>query len=124
VIEAGPFATGTVSFFADAATRPFATCAISGASRVQTCTAIYRTSVVGSHTIVATYGGDATHPMSAGATVFTVTIALADLIAANGSGRPERQNATYGGAFALLPKPTTPWRRSRRRIRRTRTEGG
>jgi hypothetical protein len=41
---------------------------------VQTCSVIYSTSVVGPHPIVATYGGDATHAPSAGATVFTVTV--------------------------------------------------
>jgi hypothetical protein len=74
LIEAGPFATGTVSFFADGATNPFATCTIYGTAQVQTCSVIYRTSVVGPHPIVAIYGGDATHTPSTGATVFTVTV--------------------------------------------------
>jgi hypothetical protein len=78
-IALGPFATGTVSFRADGAITPFATCTINGSAQVQTCSVIYRTSVIGSHPIVATYGGDATHTTSAGATVFVVTLRLAGL---------------------------------------------
>jgi hypothetical protein len=89
VIALGPFATGTVSFRADGAITPFATCAISGAAQIQTCSVSYRTSVIGSHPIVATYGGDATHTMSAGATVFVVTLRLAGLTATPTGPEPD-----------------------------------
>jgi hypothetical protein len=94
LIEAGPFATGRVSFFADGATNPFATCTINGTAQVQTCSVIYSTSVVGPHPIVATYSGDATHLMSTGATVFTVTLRTVTvrvpslIVASTGLGSP------------------------------------
>jgi hypothetical protein len=103
VIEAGPFATGTVSFFADGSTAPFATCTIDGAAQVQRCSIFYSTSVVGPHPIVAIYGGDATHTPSTGATIFTVTVdaqSLAD--ASTGSDRRQFQIALLGAALALL----------------------
>jgi hypothetical protein len=94
LIEAGPFATGTVRFFADGATSPFAACTINGTAQVQTCSVIYRTSVVGPHPIVAIYGGDAAHPISTGATVFTVTLRTVTvrvpslILASTGLGSP------------------------------------
>ena len=98
VLEAGPFATGTVSFFADGATGPFATCTINGATRVQTCSVTYGTAVAGPHPIVAVYGGDGTHVMSTGATVFTVTVRV---VTAPGWGRGEVQMVTLAGAPLL-----------------------
>ena len=98
VLEAGPFATGTVSFFADGATGPFATCTINGATRVQTCSVTYGTAVPGPHPIVAVYGGDGTHVMSTGATVFTVTVRV---VTGPGGGRGEVPIVTLTGAPLL-----------------------
>ena len=98
VLQAGPFATGTVSFFADGATGPFATCTINGAARVQTCSVTYGTAVAGPHPIVAVYGGDRTHVMSTGATVFTVTVRV---VTGPGGGRGQVQMATLTGAPLL-----------------------
>jgi len=98
VLEAGPFATGTVSFFADGATGPFATCTINGATRVQTCSVTYGTAVAGPHPIVAVYGGDRTHVKSTGATVFTVTVRV---VTGPGGGRGEVHIVTLTGAPLL-----------------------
>src|SRR2546430_5560720 len=70
--------SGTVSFTADVSSSAFASCTLGGASTntltmaVSTsCAVSYTPTVVGPHTITASYGGDASHLGSSGAFVVT-----------------------------------------------------
>src|SRR5437773_911221 len=70
--------SGTVSFSADVSSSAFASCTLGGASTdpltgaVSTsCAVSYTPTVVGPHTITASYGGDASHLGSSGAFVVT-----------------------------------------------------
>src|SRR5207253_2621323 len=66
--------TGTVSFFADAATTAFASCTLSGSGCSASCSVSYPPTTAGAHAITASYGGDATHEGSSGATAAAVTV--------------------------------------------------
>src|SRR5256885_1144301 len=70
--------SGTVSFTADVSSSAFASCTLGGASTdplsgaVSTsCAVSYTPTVVGPHTITASYGGDASHLGSSAAFVVT-----------------------------------------------------
>src|SRR5437016_4749327 len=66
--------TGTVSFFADAATTAFASCTLSGTGSSASCSVTYTPTTAGAHAITASYGGDATHEGSSGATGSALTV--------------------------------------------------
>src|SRR5439155_1122072 len=66
--------TGTVSFFADAATTAFASCTLSGTGSSASCSVTYTPTTAGAHAITASYGGDATHEGSSGVTAAAVTV--------------------------------------------------
>src|SRR5439155_1688110 len=66
--------TGTVSFFADAATTAFASCTLSGAESSSNCSVPYTPTTAGAHAITASYGGDATHEGSSGVSAAAVTV--------------------------------------------------
>src|SRR5207245_7500498 len=70
--------TGTVSFTQDLASSAFASCTLGGATTnfltgaVSTsCAVSYTPTMVGPHTVTASYSGDTTHNGSSGATVVT-----------------------------------------------------
>src|SRR5439155_1224835 len=70
--------SGTVSFTADVSSTAFASCTLGGASTDRlsralssSCAVSYTPTVVGTHTITASYGGDASHLGSSGAFVVT-----------------------------------------------------
>src|SRR5207249_2342991 len=65
---------GTVSFFADAATTAFASCTLSGTRRPPSSSLFPYPTLFRSHAITASYGGDATHESSSGATAAAVTV--------------------------------------------------
>src|SRR2546426_940863 len=58
---AGPFPTGRVSFSADGAATPFASCSLSGSGVTQSCSVSYTPTTAGAHSIVAKYAGDPAH---------------------------------------------------------------
>src|SRR3989454_319837 len=58
---AGPFPTGRVSFSADGAATPFASCSLSGSGVTQSCSVSYTPTTAGAHSIVAKYAGDSAH---------------------------------------------------------------
>src|SRR3989449_928478 len=68
-IPTPPFASGTVSFFADEATTAFASCTISGTAQTQSCS-VDASIPVGTHVITAKYSGDKDHEGSMGVTAF------------------------------------------------------
>jgi hypothetical protein len=69
--------TGTVSFSTDSGSfSGGGSCTLSGSGPSASCSVSYTPTVVGPHTITATYGGDATHSGSSGTTVVTATLRL------------------------------------------------
>src|SRR5439155_334798 len=66
--------TGTVSFFAAAATTAFASCTPSGTGSSASRSVTYAPTTAGAHAITASYGGDATHEGSSGVTAAAVTV--------------------------------------------------
>src|SRR3989449_4931531 len=72
-IPTPPFASGTVSFFADEATTAFASCTISGTAQTQSCS-VDASIPVGTHVITAKYSGDKDHEGSMGVTAFMVAV--------------------------------------------------
>src|SRR5947199_309816 len=63
-----------LSFFADAATTAFASCTLSGTGSSASCSVTYTPTTAGAHAITASYGGDATHEGSSGATAAAMTV--------------------------------------------------
>jgi len=78
VVVGAPITTpaGVASFFADASTTAFASCALraTATTGVARCSVAYRTPTVGVHNIRVVYPGDSTHVSSTVDTPFPVTV--------------------------------------------------